>query len=136
MIKKILTTGILICGIVAAVFLTSGPVLSTFDDLQSLENSSRYASNTRAGFQSQPYILLVGRGSTPAVRDHRSGTQNGGTYVYGPGHGGIQQTPVSKGQGEGGVWVAPSGNNVLQGVERPKYTRGPNGEIIIIRDHR
>ncbi len=139
MTKRVLRMEILICGIVATLFLTSGPALSTSDDAQPLRNLSRYTLLTGAEFQSQAYILLAGRGSrgNPIVRDHRSSGSDSGTYTF-PQGGGIQKAPVvSKGNGEGGVWVTPSRSQGSSSNQGTTYkSGGPFGGGSTVRDHR
>jgi hypothetical protein len=137
--KKVLRLGILICGIAATFFLTSGPALSASDHLRPLRNSSQYTLQSGAELQSRGYILLAGRGHSgnPIVRDHRSSGSDDGTYTFGQG-GGIKQAPVgSKGSGEGGVWITPSGSQGSSGSQGWTYgSGGPNGGGPTVRDHR
>jgi hypothetical protein len=137
--KKVLRIGILICGIAATVFLASGPARSTSDNSQHLRISSQHAAQTAAAFQSRAYILLAGRGyhGNPIVRDHRSSGSDSGAYTFGQG-GGMKQTPVvSKGNGEGGVWVTPSGSQGSSGNQGSTYSSGgPYGGGSTVRDHR
>jgi hypothetical protein len=139
MSKNILPIGILMCGIAANLFLTAGPALRASDDLRPLGNSSPYELQTGGEFQSRAYILLAGRGhgGNPIVRDHRSSGSDGGTYTFGQG-GGMKQTPiVSKGNGEGGVWVTPSGSQGSSSNQGSTYgSGGPNGGGPKVRDHR
>jgi hypothetical protein len=141
MSKKVVRIRILVCGIAATLFVTSSPVLSASDNSRPLRNSPPYALKTGDEFQSRAYILLAGRGhGNPTVTDHRSSGSDGRTYTFSQG-GGMNQTPVvSKGNGEGGVWVTPSGSQGSSGGRGGTYDGGGGtyhgGGISTVRDHR
>jgi hypothetical protein len=131
--KKALRLGILICGIVATLSLTSQPALSTSDDSHVLKKSPLHVWQTGSASHGQAYILLAGggHGGSSMVRDHRSSGSDGGTYTFSQG-GGIKHSPiVSNGDGEGGVSITPNGN---QGSTYG--SGGPNGGGPTVRDHR
>lgn len=99
--KYLLKTAILVFGVLLAVSYLVTPALAGNDNIVLTGAVVRDHRSNSSG---------------PGVTDHRSDTWNSGTYYQGGGHrgGGGRRNiipPVSKGNGEGGVTVTPSGNS-------------------------